>query len=360
MYDAMKSASASNAPAEMSVSPAAVESRIGSGEHEMQFLSESILPLPSYAVKGLLFRRLGIEQQVYCSSSFSPSLLCSFLEESTSPEAEVESEFCSVCLGILQFKWRDDKETLVKKESANDMTELIAEIVKQEGHQIDSFSLEVSVPQGILDNESAILSDMKRKYGSELWFREKPLSEPISVKDALKFAIVKPLESLLHTELSTYIRYCMLHTNAAAVRPSNGLQARDASECLGFSIEKVNEPCHLELQCYRTPIYLGSRYLKVRVKNLKVVGSEGWTMMREGESEKQKQYAALVWISHPLDDKDLKTISLLKDVAGTYIKEFVHGDLGRTHPSVGSILGCRAEILQLDVTDVKMDCFLIG
>lgn len=43
--------------------------------------------------------------------------------------------------------------------------------------------------------------------------------------------------------------------------------------------------------------------------------------------------------------------------AGTYIKEFVHGDLGRTHPSIGSILGCRAEILQLDVTDVKMDCF---
>jgi hypothetical protein len=102
--------------------------------------------------------------------------------------------------------------------------------------------------------------------------------------------------------------------------------------------------------------------------------------------------------------------------AGTYIKEFVHGDLGRTNPrypsflsifrylanyqiygvcycecllsysihlqinnnliwkfeysllisfvahilrsfycSIGSILGCRAEILQLDVTDVKMD-----
>lgn len=26
--------------------------------------------------------------------------------------------------------------------------------------------------------------------------------------------------------------------------------------------------------------------------------------------------------------------------------------------SIGSILGCRAEILQLDVTDVKMNCFL--
>ena len=38
--------------------------------------------------------------------------------------------------------------------------------------------------------------------------------------------------------------------------------------------------------------------------------------------------------------------------AGTYIKEFVHGDLGRTTPNVGTILGCEADILQLDVTQV--------
>lgn len=38
--------------------------------------------------------------------------------------------------------------------------------------------------------------------------------------------------------------------------------------------------------------------------------------------------------------------------AGTYIKEFVHGDLGRTVPNVGSILDCEADILQLDVTEV--------
>ena len=35
--------------------------------------------------------------------------------------------------------------------------------------------------------------------------------------------------------------------------------------------------------------------------------------------------------------------------AGTYIKEFVHSDLGRTVPSIGSILDCEADILQLDV-----------
>mmetsp|Transcript_12778 Transcript_12778/g.21602 ORF Transcript_12778/g.21602 Transcript_12778/m.21602 type:complete len:87 (-) Transcript_12778:7-267(-) len=38
--------------------------------------------------------------------------------------------------------------------------------------------------------------------------------------------------------------------------------------------------------------------------------------------------------------------------AGTYIKEFVHGDLGRTTPNVGGILNCEADILQLDVTEV--------
>lgn len=38
--------------------------------------------------------------------------------------------------------------------------------------------------------------------------------------------------------------------------------------------------------------------------------------------------------------------------AGTYIKELVHGDLGRTIPSVGLILKKECDILQLDVTNV--------
>ncbi|TMW56960.1 hypothetical protein Poli38472_002885 [Pythium oligandrum] len=35
--------------------------------------------------------------------------------------------------------------------------------------------------------------------------------------------------------------------------------------------------------------------------------------------------------------------------AGTYVKEFVHGDRGRTVPNVSTILECEADILQLDV-----------
>jgi hypothetical protein len=39
--------------------------------------------------------------------------------------------------------------------------------------------------------------------------------------------------------------------------------------------------------------------------------------------------------------------------AGAYVKEFVHGDRGRTVPSVGSIIGARATIIQLDVIGVR-------
>lgn len=39
--------------------------------------------------------------------------------------------------------------------------------------------------------------------------------------------------------------------------------------------------------------------------------------------------------------------------AGTYIKEFVHGDLGRTTPNVGSLIGKEVDILQLDVGSLK-------
>ncbi len=44
----------------------------------------------------------------------------------------------------------------------------------------------------------------------------------------------------------------------------------------------------------------------------------------------------------------------MRTSAGTYVKEFVHGDLGRTVPSVGTLLGCAADILELDVTDVLL------
>ena len=38
--------------------------------------------------------------------------------------------------------------------------------------------------------------------------------------------------------------------------------------------------------------------------------------------------------------------------AGTYIKEFINGDLGRTFPSLCDIIGNECDIIQLDVQDI--------
>lgn len=44
--------------------------------------------------------------------------------------------------------------------------------------------------------------------------------------------------------------------------------------------------------------------------------------------------------------------------AGTYVKEFVHGDFGRTRPSLSDLLGVKCgevDILELDVEGVDME-----
>ncbi|CAL8470277.1 g9819 [Coccomyxa elongata] len=59
----------------------------------------------------------------------------------------------------------------------------------------------------------------------------------------------------------------------------------------------------------------------------------------------------------PVPDDSHGLMLRLRTQAGTYIKEFVHSDEGRTTPHLSSILGCQepAKILDLDVLEVHMD-----
>nr|XP_022903062.1 putative tRNA pseudouridine synthase Pus10 [Onthophagus taurus] len=41
--------------------------------------------------------------------------------------------------------------------------------------------------------------------------------------------------------------------------------------------------------------------------------------------------------------------------AGTYVKEFVHGDFERTLPNIGTIIGDEAELIALDVVSINLD-----
>lgn len=142
-----------------------------------------------------------------------------------------------------------------------------------------------------------------------------------------------------------------------------------------------------------------SRHTGVKVRGLCASAKEKYheVGMNAGENEKEKSYTALVRVSRPATDADLALIASqsrlviqqstptrvahrradlvrprtivsmstdrvpgspdtfllhLRTQAGTYIKEFVHGDQGRTTPSLGTLLDCKADILQLDVTEI--------
>uniref|UniRef100_A0A2P2JQK1 tRNA pseudouridine(55) synthase n=1 Tax=Rhizophora mucronata TaxID=61149 RepID=A0A2P2JQK1_RHIMU len=292
----------------------------------MKLLKDAVVSLPSHAVKHLLSKKVcmrcifglfGINRQAYLFSTLLPSLMPAILEEPTDTEGsgvkenedlgntsarkglEVERDICSLCLGILQFTYRNDEKMVVKEQGADEFTASIANLVQQEGHQMDSFSLEVSIPSTVKQNEQVVWSYVKGKYGSEHWLQG-GLSELISTKDALKYAVVNSLEALLGVKSgpSSY-RICLTYTESQALsvapnmmerngvskrkktvsggasnrvdtvndelvgteRASN-LEDQESATWFKFSKERVSEPCDLVVHCYRTPIYFGGRYLK--------------------------------------------------------------------------------------------------
>lgn len=137
----------------------------------------------------------------------------------------------------------------------------------------------------------------------------------------------------------------------------------------------------------------------VSARQLTEVSKEETSLLKEGEAEKNKQYRALVWSEKEITAADLACLEEIKELkiaqktpirvlhrrslatrektvhsmrselvdshrfklylctqAGTYIKEFVHSDFGRTQPSLGRLLsGREVDILSLDVTDVQLD-----
>uniref|UniRef100_A0A0A9XA35 tRNA pseudouridine(55) synthase n=1 Tax=Lygus hesperus TaxID=30085 RepID=A0A0A9XA35_LYGHE len=139
---------------------------------------------------------------------------------------------------------------------------------------------------------------------------------------------------------------------------------------------------------------------KLKVRDLQIVARESLVTLKQGEEEKTKEYTALCFCPDGIPDtlegavaraplvldqstpirvlhrrpvavrqKEILEMSVtrlegdarkfilnLKTQAGTYIKEFIHGDFGRTKPSFGDLLGgAKVDILALDVTDIALD-----
>lgn len=134
---------------------------------------------------------------------------------------------------------------------------------------------------------------------------------------------------------------------------------------------------------------MNSQHADIQVAGIRLVGKSHLLELAE---EKLKAYRALVWTEKELTPADLEYLNSLERVVlqqktpirvlhrrslitrekqilkmqadslsentfelklvssgGTYIKEFVHGDLNRTIPNIGALLNTRSDILELDV-----------
>ncbi|CBY31022.1 unnamed protein product [Oikopleura dioica] len=138
----------------------------------------------------------------------------------------------------------------------------------------------------------------------------------------------------------------------------------------------------------------------LKITDVCIIEKSGCKTLLEGEVDKKKEYRAYCYSERKITSEDLKKLSMSEVVlkqktpirvlhrrnndtrprsihkaegkrwegrsenwfyidlltqAGTYIKEFVHGDFGRTKPNVTEIFGCECDIVGLDVTNVHLD-----
>ncbi|EAR99612.2 tRNA pseudouridine synthase Pus10, putative (macronuclear) [Tetrahymena thermophila SB210] len=138
--------------------------------------------------------------------------------------------------------------------------------------------------------------------------------------------------------------------------------------------------------------HLNNVKTECKVNSLKFTDVKCFEVLKQSEQEKIKSYACVVQTKDPITQEQIDKLNNMNEIelkqktpirvlhrrtqmirtkyihklkayllserhfvlyvlssAGTYIKEFVHGDLERTTPNVGSILGTEADIFQLDV-----------
>ncbi|RDD40314.1 putative tRNA pseudouridine synthase Pus10 [Trichoplax sp. H2] len=136
----------------------------------------------------------------------------------------------------------------------------------------------------------------------------------------------------------------------------------------------------------------------IKVKDLQMVKRWDASKLKDGEENKTKTYSALVYCSETINEDKILPLCNMKELtieqktplrvlhrrtlavrcrmiwsmkteyldahhfklylttqAGTYIKEFVHGDLGRTKPNLCTLLNMGVDILELDVESVDLD-----
>jgi len=213
----------------------------------------------------------------------------------------------------------------------------------------------------------------------------------------------KMYETSIQDEIANVIRP---HFDPTDVKFHSGGREDVDVRCLGngrpFTLELINPKRYLsikpeDLQAMEAEL---AKNPHVNVKNIRFHDETCFEILKASETEKIKAYSCVVNVKKKLTPDDIEILNNVVDLkvqqktplrvlhrrtlmvrekmihrikarqindysmvvnvlasAGTYIKEFVHGDLDRTLPNLGTLIGTDADIIQLDVIYLyeKMD-----
>ena len=214
------------------------------------------------------------------------------------------------------------------------------------------------------------------------------------IKDGIKLSL-----SSIDEELKGFLKKIFMNNEEDLIFSAGGREDRDV-RMLGngraFIYSVFNAKKHYSLDFNKINKDLNNTLKKIKVNGLRICDKKNFQVLKKAENEKIKIYTAFIWSKEEITQEKCQKIENVKDLlvnqitplrvlhkrvlkvrekyiyglkikekinphfmiieikssAGTYIKEFVNGDLGRTYPSVGDIIGNECDIIQLDVQDI--------
>lgn len=240
------------------------------------------------------------------------------------------------------------------------------------------------------NHESLFVAGRYNKYS-------RSLSQTPWILDGIR-KIESSVQDLICDHLINVIRYDNVRFSSSG---REDVDVRMLGSGRPFLLELVNPKVltFTTKDCERIQADINVSTDAIQVHSLCVVSPDSSKILKDGEENKRKTYSALISSSQPVTEEGIKFLDDIHDLtlsqktpirvlhrrslatrqrtiysmkvssyiddkhfrlslvteAGTYIKEFVHGDFGRTTPNMCTLLGFDADIKALDVTDLELD-----
>ena len=294
-----------------------------------------------------------------------------------------------------EYQEKDEKLEIINPEDDNSKIKFYVDLINKDNKIIEEINKNLSLEK-LCQN---IYFDFKIEiapfylYGNYIKL-DREIGQTQFSKDGVKLSLTSVDE-----ELKKFLKNIFLNKEEDCVFSAGGREDRDV-RMLGngraFIYTVYNAKKHYSLDFNSINITLNNTLKKVQVNGLRLCDKKYFQILKKAESEKIKLYLAFIWSKKEITKEVCEKVNKVKDLmisqitplrvlhkrvlktrekfiyginikeiinphfmiieikssAGTYIKEFVNGDLGRTSPSLCDIIGNDCDIIQLDVEDI--------